>query len=495
MKKIFTFFACLFSLSLAQAQMPDGATVQNFTVTDLNGQTYELYDILNEGKSVVIDVFATWCGPCWTYHNQHHLKDVWDMYGPDGTNEIFVMAIEADGATSVDAIYGIGGGTIGDWTVDVPYPIIDDASMGSFLQINYFPTIYMICQDRTIREAGQIDADAMYAFHNQCPEPVGNNNGAIVDYKGYEDHVCDDLGFEPRITFKNFGAEIISDATITASINGSVASTITYSGEMYPFESELMYFDEITIAPGDEISIQIQDINGAPDEDNSDDIYSETVEVPFEVKNNTLNIEVMTDDDGYQIFWAVLRPNRTILKKGGNSFVGLYGGGLQNLPPLGGYDDNELFQETVELPTDGCYKFVIVDNWGDGLQGDGYFKVTDGEGNVIMEGTDFGASVDRTLDVNLSVGTDEITQLESMEVFPNPTSGDLMVNLDLTDKVTNTQLRVVDLTGKAIQVQQLGQLNAGNHAFNISLDNVPTGIYYVELMNESGVFTKKVVKM
>ena len=66
--------------------------------------------------------------------------------------------------------------------------------MNSFLQINYFPTIYMICQDRTIREAGQINAASMYSFHNQCAQPVGNNNGAIVDYKGYDDHVCEDLG-------------------------------------------------------------------------------------------------------------------------------------------------------------------------------------------------------------------------------------------------------------------------------------------------------------
>lgn len=495
MKKILTLFVCLFTLTFAQAQMPDGTVVQDFTVTDLNGNTHNLYDILNEGKSVIIDVFATWCGPCWSYHNAHHLKDVWDTYGPDGTDEIFVMAIEADGQTPVDAIYGIGGGTLGDWTVDVPYPMIDDASMRTFLQINYYPTIYMICQDRTIREAGQINANAMYAFHNQCAQPVGNNNGAIVDYKGYDDHVCEDLGFEPRIEFQNYGGEIINTATLTASINGDVAATINYSGEMYPFESELLYFDEVTVAPGDELTIQIQDINGEADDDDSDNLFAHTVEFPQEVKTNTINVEIMTDNEGYQIFWAVLRPNRTILEKGGNNFVGLLGGGAQNLPPLGGYDDNELFQETVTLPEDGCYKFVIVDNWGDGLQGNGYYKVTDADGNVIMEGTDFGAMADRTLDVNLSVGTNEIAELENMEVFPNPTSGDLMVNLDLTETVTNTELRVVDLTGKTIQIQQLGQLNEGNHAFNISLEDAPTGIYYVELVSETGVFTKKVVRM
>ena len=135
MKKLITLTAFLGFFAFANAQLGDGVVVQDFTVTDINGNTHQLYDILNEGKSVVLDVFATWCGPCWNYHNSHALKDVWDLYGPDGTNEMFVMAIEADGSTPLEAIYGTAGNTIGDWTAGVPYPIVDDATLNSFLNM------------------------------------------------------------------------------------------------------------------------------------------------------------------------------------------------------------------------------------------------------------------------------------------------------------------------------------------------------------------------
>ena len=59
---------------LSYAQLPDGSTAPDFTVTDINGETYRLYDLLDSGYTVVIDLNATWCGPCWSYHEAGHLR-------------------------------------------------------------------------------------------------------------------------------------------------------------------------------------------------------------------------------------------------------------------------------------------------------------------------------------------------------------------------------------------------------------------------------------
>ena len=54
------FFGCL----TANAQLSSGSIAPNFIATDIDGNTHDLYSYLDQGKTVVIDVMATWCPPC-----------------------------------------------------------------------------------------------------------------------------------------------------------------------------------------------------------------------------------------------------------------------------------------------------------------------------------------------------------------------------------------------------------------------------------------------
>lgn len=169
---LLTFICSGWAVTLAQ--LPNGSTAPNFTAVDINGVPHNLYNLLDSGKTVFLDVFATWCGPCWNYHQTHALEEIWDTYGPNGTGEAYVMAIEGDASTSVNCIWGspsCTGGTIGDWTVGTPYPIADYPAIMSLYQVNYYPTIFMICPaNKKVYEAGQQSASGLWAYRESiCP--------------------------------------------------------------------------------------------------------------------------------------------------------------------------------------------------------------------------------------------------------------------------------------------------------------------------------------
>jgi len=72
MKKLLLSVAVLLGAASANAQLADGTPAPNFTATDLNGVSHTLTDYLNAGKTVIIDISATWCGPCCTEQDQTH---------------------------------------------------------------------------------------------------------------------------------------------------------------------------------------------------------------------------------------------------------------------------------------------------------------------------------------------------------------------------------------------------------------------------------------
>lgn len=177
-----------------QAQLADGSLAPDFTLTDINGQTHNLYSYLNQGKTVFLDFFATWCGPCWNYHNSGALEGLYEEYGPNGTGEVMVIAIEADNATTMADLYGTGSNTQGNWVDGTAYPIINSASQNGAYAIAYFPTIYGICPNRQVTEVGQQSTAGLYNFVQQCPSMtpgfaewnvtnvscIGGSNGSIT---------------------------------------------------------------------------------------------------------------------------------------------------------------------------------------------------------------------------------------------------------------------------------------------------------------------------
>lgn len=173
MKKIYLGFiaiAAMFNAATAQI----GATAPDFTVTDIDGVEHNLYDYLDQGKVVIVDVSATWCGPCWGFHTAHFLEDIWAQYGPDGTNEVMVLFYEGDDMTTLADLQGSTGGTQGDWLTGTEYPVVNEDPLSLNLNVWAplgFPTINVIRPS---------DKEIIEDFWNQWTQ-ASNNEDALAD--------------------------------------------------------------------------------------------------------------------------------------------------------------------------------------------------------------------------------------------------------------------------------------------------------------------------
>jgi hypothetical protein len=134
---------------------------------------------------------------------------------------------------------------------------------------------------------------------------------------------------------------------------------------------------------------------------------------------------------------------------------------------------------------DGCYKFVVEDEYGDGLYGsqhtcefDGDFTIYDNNNNILAElnepNSDFGddISLDFCVESGLSIFNNESSKIP-FELFPNPTNGTFTIESEIEGNVTiyNTLSQNVYSSVKS----------DFNHSVNLS--DLEFGIYFVHFNN------------
>jgi len=151
MKKIILFaFTALVSITaLAQVQgYAVGEVVDDFTVTDTEGNVHNLYDITSQGKYVYIDMFFVNCPPCQQtvqYWNEFHEK-----YGCNEGN-VFMISINDTGDNDAQVIafeeqYG------GDFQHSPAVSTVEGGGdvPGDAINVVAYPTYFLIGPDNTL---------------------------------------------------------------------------------------------------------------------------------------------------------------------------------------------------------------------------------------------------------------------------------------------------------------------------------------------------------
>jgi len=494
MKKTLLTALLVFAGFTAQAQLANGSIAPDFTGTDLDGNVHTLSEYLAQGKTVILDISATWCGPCWLYHETNALADLYESYGMGGSEEVIVLFIEGDPQTNNNNLHGISGprATQGNWIEHSPYPIIDDASIADLYEIEYFPTIYRICPNGIINE---IDAQAVTTaallrsnINTNCGTLTGAQNHAMVTANNAR--VCEAGGYA-NVTAKirNYGANRILNANLALKENGTTIATQTFTGSVASLSLTNMptvTFSNVPLLtiPDATYSVEITDINSAAPYNNYH--TTDAIEVATaRSSGNVIQVDVHTDNYPGEISWQIVNTAGTVLGSGGP-----YEPGTEDQYGAGGDDANTTISQTITLPegSSECYSLVLLDEFNDGWtfgptpHG---IEIFSGDTSIFnYNAGNFGGSLTIPSAFKVEeVLTTPTTTLTKFAAYPNPTTG--ILNFSTKEQVDVT---ILDITGKTVYTAK-GVTNGSS----INLGSLQKGIYIAQIKGNEISRTEKII--
>lgn len=489
MKKLLFTVALLTGLN-ASAQLANGSTAPNFTATDINGVSHNLYNYLNAGKTVIIDVSATWCGPCWAFHNTHTLRDMYYSYGQGGSGEVVILFVEGDNSTTAADLNGTGGNTQGDWVSGTPYPIIDNGGVANTLQIGYFPTVYRICPDKIVTNISPSETGGVQGTVSSLKTLV--EQGCSTTLVGAQNHayaeatdmvICG-TSASPVVKIKNFGGNAITSANVVLKENGTQVATTTFNGNIASLAEGEAVFSPITVNTGSTYTVEITSINsGAP-------FSTETTTAQLgmissdQADGNLVTIQITTDRYGSETTWELKDDAGNVVASGG-PYADLSATGTTVQPPV-----------YKALWDYSCYTFTIHDAYGDGINGGygaGSYKIVETNNNIVLSGGTFGSEETKGMRTGtvLNVGLEEL-EVEGLQVYPNPASDVVSVMFKATENNEDYAVTLTDVQGRVLISKNLSSIS-GVQKIELPVADLAEGNYIVKIKSNSSSSVRSVM--
>lgn len=533
-------------VSFTFAQLPDGSYAENFTLYEINKTTgaiitdapITLYEYTDAGKPVFIDVFATWCAPCWSYHTSGSLENLNSQYGPEGTDELRVLAIEGSygnfaslTGTGADAQ---GQGSQGNWLNGVEYPVIplrmapNTNSYNSFhsdYAIAYFPTVYMVCPNRLVYEVGQQNTATLHsAISNTCPQYDATlmNNALIISGSDINNVYFCNASATPKIKLQNVGIQNLTSASFEITCNGQT-TTHNWTGNLAQYDVANVTLPQFNINANGSVTytVTITEVNGVPDADAAMNSYSKVFNVQANGSETPINENFSNgipsdwsmDNDLLYDYQGSIYFNAYSLDNGVSEslYLPMMNISAINTPALkfdlahARYSSSSKEKLQVKVSTDCGSTWSTVYNKTDpdlataGISTSQFIpnasqwrtETIDLSGisnreNVIVKfvfTSGYGNIVwiDNVKIVN-ATGIEEIAEGE-INIYPNPATSTLRIS---SSEMIN-EVAIYNLQGQLIQTE-----NGNVQSLNIS--NLAPGSYIARIVTENGITNKRFIK-
>ncbi len=194
-------------------------------------------------------------------------------------------------------------------------------------------------------------------------------------------------------------------------------------------------------------------------------------------KDDEIVLELMQDKFGNETRWEIVNDNNEVLALGG-PYEHLFGQS----------SSTELHEIPLKLPINQCMKFTIYDAVGNGIcceHGDGYYRIIDGNGNIVIEGDgNFGLETSHVFSVEIRDDLNENNE-EMFKIYPNPATDVIKLSA-----VGSEPLIVKIHNYLGILIEEI-EVNADEIEINVSAYN--SGIYFMNIQTNNGCVIKKVI--
>jgi hypothetical protein len=267
----------------------------------------------------------------------------------------------------------------------------------------------------------------------------------------------------PKVAVANYGSENLTSSDIIYKVNGDDAITYQWTGNLAYLGKEIVELPEFDfeILENNIFTVSTDNPNGQEDGyPVNDTLITEITKAP-EV-TNTVALALKLDENPGETSWEIKNQTGEVL----------YSGSGYNTP-------EQFIYETFDLPQTGCYTFIIYDQSGNGLTGNGLWNLVYENTNIIAHGKDFGLQKEAQFSIS-QIGIDQYDGSNDIVIYPNPANNTAFVSFNLIER-TSVKLTIYNSLGKVVYDASHKNLLNGKHSLRINTSQFAEGIYYVNL--------------
>jgi hypothetical protein len=91
-----------------------------------------------------------------------------------------------------------------------------------------------------------------------------------------------------------------------------------------------------------------------------------------------------------------------------------------------------------------------------------------------------------------TTGIEDVTNVDNLQIFPNPNNGQFTVTFNATKNISDAQLIVTNITGQQVYVEKYSNIS-NTFSKNINLNGQAAGVYFITLVADGQKSVNKLI--